>query len=84
MKIAPHTLFVNCHCYLLQLAYGQAANFTNGIKHVYVMLTALWKLFHYSPKGEESLKMVQQVLDLPELKIAKPSDTHWLAHERCV
>ena len=28
--------------------------------------------------------MVQQVLDLPELKIAKPSDTCWLAHERCV
>ena len=48
------------------------------------MLTALWKLFHYSPKREESLKMVQQVLDLPELKIAKLSDTYWLAHERCV
>ena len=28
--------------------------------------------------------MVQQVLDLPELKIAKPSDTCWLTHERCV
>jgi len=24
------------------------------------------------------------VLDLPELKIVKPSDTRWLAHERCV
>ena len=28
--------------------------------------------------------MIQQVLDLPKLKIAKPSDTHWLTHERCV
>ena len=27
--------------------------------------------------------MVQQVLNLPELKIAKPLDTIWLAHERC-
>ena len=84
MKIAPHTLFVNCHCHLLQLVYGQAANSTNEIKHVYVMLTALWKLFHFSPKREESLKMVQQVLELPKLKIAKPSDTRCLAHERCV
>ena len=25
-----------------------------------------------------------KVLDLPELKITKPSDTRWLAHERCV
>ena len=28
--------------------------------------------------------MVQQVLHLPELRIAKSSDTRWLAHERCV
>ena len=83
-KIAPHALFVHCHCHLLQLACVQAANATNGIKHVYVTLTSLWKFFHYSPKRAESLKMVQQVLDLPELKIAKPSDTRWLAHERCV
>ena len=83
-KIAPHALFVHCHCHLLQLACVQAANSTNGIKHVYVALTALWKFFHYSPKRAESLKMVQQVRDLPELKIAKPSDTHWLVHERCV
>ena len=30
------------------------------------------------------LKEVQQVLDLPELKIVKPSDTRWLAHQSCV
>ena len=83
-KLAPHALFVHCHCHLLQLACVQAANSTKGIKHVYVTLTALWKFFHYSPKRAESLKMVQHVLDLPELKIAKPSDTRWLAHERCV
>ena len=32
----------------------------------------------------QSLKEIQKVLDLPELKIVRPSDTHWLAHERCV
>ena len=83
-KLAPHALFVHCHCHLLQLACVQAANSTPGIKHVYVTLTALWKCFHYSPKRTQSLKDVQSVLDLPELKVIKPSDTHWLAHERCV
>ena len=83
-KVAPYALFVHCHCHLLQLGCVQAANSTNGIKHVYVTLTALWKFFHYSPKRARSLKMVQQVLDLPELKIAKPSDTHWLACKRFV
>ena len=27
---------------------------------------------------------IQKVLDLPELNIVNPSDTRWLAHERCV
>ena len=76
-----HTLFVHCYCHKLQLACVQAANATTGIEHVYV---TLWKFFHYSPKRAESLKEVQKVLHLPELKIVKPSDTRWLAHARCV
>ena len=62
----------------------QAANGTAGIEHVYVTLTTLWKFFYYSPKRAQSLKEVQKVLDFPELKIVKPSDTRWLAHESCV
>ena len=62
----------------------QAANATHGIKHVSVTLTTLWKFFHCSPKQAESLKVVQQVLDLPEMKVVKPSDTRWLAHECCM
>ena len=27
---------------------------------------------------------MQRILDLPELKVIKPLDTHWLADERCV
>ena len=47
-------------------------------------MTTLWKMFYYSPKKAEALKIVQSVLGLPELKILKPSDTRWLSHERCV
>lgn len=83
-KNSPHAIFVHCHCHKLQLASVQAANKTDGIKHVYTMLTSLWKFFHYSPKRCESLKDIQKILDLPELKITKPSDTRWLAHEKCV
>ena len=32
----------------------------------------------------QSFKEIQKVLDLPELKIVKPSDTRWLAHVCCV
>ena len=82
-KNSPHAVFVHCRCHLLQPACVQAANGINGIKNVYITLTTLWKFFHYSPKRAECLKEVQRVLDLPELKIVKPSDTQ-LAHEHCV
>ena len=62
----------------------KAANSTPGIKHVYTTMMMLWKFFHYSPKCAEALKEIQKVLDLPEFKIVKPSDTRWLAHEHCV
>ena len=48
------------------------------------MLTTLWKYFHFSPKRAQSLKEIQDILDLPELKVLKPSDSRWLAHEQCV
>ena len=62
----------------------QSANKTPGIAHVYRTLTTLWKHFHNSPKRAECLKEVQSVLELPEMKVIKPSDTRWLSHERCV
>ena len=83
-KHTPHAIFVHCHCHKLQLAIVQAANSTNGIKHMYTTLTSLWKFIYHSPKRCENLKEVHKVLDLPELKITKPSGTRWLAHERCV
>ena len=81
-ELTLHALFIHCHS--LQLGSIQAANSTAGIKHVYGTLMALWKYFHYSQKRAETLKMVQQVLDFPELKTVKPSSTRWLAYERCV
>ena len=81
-KHAPHAVFAHCH--LLQLACVQSAISTTGIKHVYTTLTTLWKYFHYSPKRTEYLKEIQHVLNLPEMKVIKPSATRWLAHKQCV
>ncbi len=83
-ELSSHAFVVHCWCQVLQLASVQAANATLGIKHVYTTLMTLWKFFHYSPKRAESLKEIQKVLDLPELKIVKLSDTRWLTHERCI
>ena len=39
------------------------------------------EVLHYSPKCAGSFKEIQKVLDLPEHRITKPSDTHCLVHE---
>ena len=85
-KHSHNALFVHCYCHQLILACVRAENGTAGIEHVYVTLTTLWKFLfkYYLPKLPLSLKEVQKVLDFPELKIVKSSDTRWLAHEGCV
>ena len=81
---AGHALYIHCSCHRLQLASIQAAESIAPIKKMFGTMESLWKLFYYSPKKAEALKDVQCVLNMPELKIVKPSDTRWLSHERCL
>ena len=81
---AAHALYIHCSCHRLQLASIQAAQSVGMIKQMFGTMASLWKLFYYSPKKMETLKHVQSVLSLPELKVVKLSDTRWLSHERCV
>ena len=82
--LASHSFYIHCACHRLQLASMQAANSVPEIKKMFGTMGNIWKLFFYSLQKAESLKAVQSVLKLPELKIVKPSDTRWLSHERSV
>ena len=73
--------FVHCRCHVLQLTSVLTANATPGMKHVYTTLMTLWKFFHHFLKRAESLKEIQKVLALPDLKIVKQSNTCWLVHD---
>ena len=42
------------------------------------------EIFSLFAEEIQNLKEIQIVLDIPELKIVKPSDTRWLSHEKCV
>lgn len=81
---APSALYVHCRCHQLQLASVHAADEHREVKRMFGTLLTMWKTFHYSPKKAEKLTEIQIVLDAPELKVLKPSDTRWLARERCV
>ena len=80
----PSALYVHCRCHQLQLASVYAADEHSEVKRMFGTLLTMWKMFHYSPKKAEKLAEIQAALDSPELKIQKPSDTRWLARERCV
>jgi len=81
---SPYAAYIPRKSHKLELACIQAENSSPLIKRVFSNLTALWKIFHFSPKKAEKLKEVQELLGLPELKVVAPSDTRWLAHERCI
>ena len=82
--LAAHSFYIHCAYHRLQLASMQAANSVPEIKKMFETMGNIWKLLFYSPKKPESLKAVQSVLKLREIKIVKPSDTRWLSQERCV
>ena len=69
---------------MLQPACVQAANRVPTIKRVYSNLTTLWKLFCYSPKKAEQLKEIQAVLNMPQLKMLKLTDTRRLSHKNTI
>ena len=81
---SAHAVSIHCTCHRLQLASLQAADSVIAIKKLFGTMTNLWKLFYYSWKEAEALKEVLSVLNMPELKVLKPSDTRWLSHEHCL
>ena len=70
--VVPNALYINCSCHKLQLAAVYSAN-----EHM------KGNEFSISPKRAEKLAEIEAVLNTPEIKVTKPSDTQWLAQERC-
>ena len=82
--INPGVLNVHCIAHRLALATAQAGNQIAYLKKVNDWLAALWKHFHYSPVRAASLREVQQIMQLDELKVVKAADTCWLSHDASV
>ena len=80
--LAPRALFVHCRAHVLQLCCVSAARCLPSPKKVFATVMSVWKMFHYSPKKFSALKKMQALVNHPQLKMIKPSDTCWLAHAR--
>ena len=82
--LAPQALFVHCRAHILQLCCVSAARGLPSLKKVFATLMSNWKIFHYSPKKFSGLKEMQALTNHPQLRMIKPSDTRWLAHDRSI
>ena len=51
-------------------------------EEIFATLMSVWKMFHYSPKKFSALKEMQALINHPQLKMIKPSDTRWLTYDR--
>ena len=75
---------MHCRAHVLQLCCVSAARCLPSLKKVFATLMSVWKMFHYSRKKFSALKEMQALVNHPQLKMIKPSDTRWLAHDRSV
>ena len=82
--LAPRALFVHCRAHVLQLCCVSAARYLPSLKKVFATLMSVSKMFHYFPKKFSALKEVQALVNHPQLKMIKPSDTRWLVHDRSI
>ena len=87
MRIRTSTLralFVHCKAHVLQFCCVSAARCLPSLKKVFATLVSVWKMFHYFPMKFSALKEMQALFNHLQLKMIKPSDTRWLAHDRSV
>lgn len=84
-----HALYVHCKCHCLNLASLDATKVKSNkgsvaIAKVYTQLFNFWCFFHDHPARAQALARIQGILNDPELKSIKPSDTRWLSYDRAV
>ena len=65
-------------------SHWQASYEVPYLKKIKEYLLTLWKFFHFSPVQAAGLKLIQEAMSLPELKMLKGVDTRWLSHKASV
>ncbi|KAK0062850.1 zinc finger protein 862 [Biomphalaria pfeifferi] len=83
-KFCPDAIYFQCRSHLLHLAAQRAATVCKEVKRTISILGDLYKIFSQSPKRSQQLKNVQEMCNIPILKVIEPSSTRWLAYERCI
>ena len=78
----PILTSIHCVAHRLALAAGQAGDKVPYIANTFK--STLRQLFHFYENSSvrmSGLKAIEQILELPEIKLKKAADTRWLSHD---
>ena len=78
----PILTSIHCVCHRLALAAAQAGKDVPFInKKFKPTLSQLFYFYQNSPVRMSGLKAIEELLEMPALKLKKAADTRWLSHE---
>lgn len=80
----PNSRYVHCRSHLLNLAAGNIANSFKPLKSLFSAMNSLWKFFHNSPKRNNQLQQMQDILNDPVLELVRAGNTRWTSNFRAV
>ena len=78
---SKNSQMIAVHCIL---GHRTSLKHVSYIKKMKDYLFALWNYFHHSSVRSAGLKQVQELMQIPELKLVKAVDTHWLSNKAAV
>ena len=81
---SPWVIANHCIAHRLVLAAGQAANEIPYVKKFKAILDQLYQFYENSAVRTAGLKKIQDVLNVPQMKLTQAKDVRWLSHDRTV
>ena len=83
-RLAPTLISTHCSAHSLLLAASQACNSNDSFKRFKKIINQIYTFVSKSSVRTAKLKEIQKVLEKPQLKLQRATETHWLSHQMAV
>ena len=82
--LCPQLISIQCIAHRTALAAAQPADTIPAMKKFKNYLSQLYYFYESSPVRMSGLKEIENILDMPEMKLKQASNVRWLSHQRAV
>ena len=77
-------VYIHCRSQALQLVCVNAAQQFSDIKKIFSVLNSLSRVLYNSPKNLQQFKVIQEILEDPDIELYGAGETRWISHYRCI